>query len=210
MPFGLSLFPRNGQFYDLFAEVAQLLKQASEMMCDLFEHFENVGMKTERIRWLENEADNLTHAIYTLMNQTFVTPLDREDIAALAQRMDDVMDFMEATTTSIEMYGIIAPTPAALGLADLVRMQCVQLVQAIDVLRHRRRLGAIIPLTREINRLENEGDILFLRATAELFNEEQSPVNIMKWREIYDQLEGSLDSCENVANVLEGIVLKHG
>src|SRR5437867_3356871 len=92
--FRFSLFPRNGQFYDLFADVAQILMRGSEMTCDLFEHFENVEMKTRRMQELEDEADNVTHSIYTLMNQTFVTPLDREDIAVLAQRMDDVMDYL--------------------------------------------------------------------------------------------------------------------
>jgi len=208
--FRFSIFPRNGRFYDLFADAAQLLIRGSEMTCDLLAHFENVDMKTKRIQELEDEADNVTHTIYTLMNQTFVTPLDREDIAALAQRMDDVMDYLEGTTTSIQMYGIDTPTDAARGLADLARLQCVQIGKAIDVLRHRRKLRDILALTREINRLENEGDQLYLRATAELFDGERSVVDIIKWREIYEQLEEALDSCEDVANILEAIVLKHG
>ena len=209
-PLGLSIFPRNGRFYDLFADGAQLLMHGSELMCDLFEHFENIEMKTRQIEAIEEQADSVTHAIYTLMNQTFVTPLDREDIAALAQSMDDVIDHIEETTTSIRMYGITDPTVEARGLADLVRLQCVELTHAIDVLRNRQKLSAILPLAFEINRLENEGDQLYRRAIVELFDSKQPTLDVIKWREIYEQLESSLDSCEHVAHVLEAIVLKHG
>jgi len=205
-----SIFPRNGRFYDLFADLARLLVDSSEAMSDLLEHFENVEMKSNRIADLEHQADNVTHDLYTLVNQTFVTPLDREDIAALAQRMDDVVDHIEATTTSIKIYGIERPTAAARGLADLVRLQCLQLARAIDVLRRRGRLKDILILAKEINRLENEGDDLFLQANAQLFNGEMSTTDIIKWREIYDELESSIDSCENVSHILEAIVLKHG
>jgi hypothetical protein len=205
-----SIFPRNGRFYDLFADLARLLVLSSESMTDLLEHFENVEMKTGRIQDLEHQADNVTHDIYTLVNQTFVTPLDREDIAALAQRMDDVVDHIEATATSIKIYGIPAPTPEAKGLADLARLQCIQLAKAIDVLRHKGRLKDILVLAREINRLENEGDTLFLQANGQLFDGEMTITDIIKWREIYNELECSIDSCENVAHILEAIVLKHG
>jgi uncharacterized protein Yka (UPF0111/DUF47 family) len=110
----------------------------------------------------------------------------------------------------MQMYGIARPTDAARGMADLVRLQCTQIAQSVDVLRQRRKLSEILVLAREINRLENEGDKFYLQATAELFEGERSAVDIIKWREIYDELESSLDSCENVAHVLEAIVLKHG
>jgi predicted phosphate transport protein (TIGR00153 family) len=194
----------------LFADLAKLLVVSSQNIADLFEHFENVEMKTKRIEELEHEADNITHDIYRLVNQTFVTPLDREDIAALAQRMDDVVDHIEATAVSVRIYGIECPTPAARGLADLIRLQCLQLQQCIEVLRTKRHLKDILELAKEINRLENEGDTLFLQANADLFREELRSTEIIKWREIYDQLERGTDSCEMVAHILEAIVLKHG
>lgn len=205
-----SIFPRNGRFYDLFAVQAGLLVQGSEAMTDLLEHFHNVEMKTKRIQEIESEADNVTHDLYTLVNKTFVTPLDREDIVALAQRMDDVVDHIEATATAIAMYRIPSPTPSALGLADLARLQCLQLAKAIEVLRHKGRLKEILVIAREINRLENEGDSLFLQASAQLFDGEMPITDIIKWREIYSELESSIDSCENVAHILEAIVLKNG
>src|SRR3972149_3747337 len=107
----ISLIPRNHRFYDLFEESAHKLIAASETLVDLLEHFENVEMKTARMKELEHEADNVTHELYRQVNLTFVTPLDREDIVALAQRMDDVVDFMEGAATAVRIYGIERPTP---------------------------------------------------------------------------------------------------
>jgi len=204
-----SLIPRTGRFYDLFDESARKLVVASEALADLVTHFENVEAKTAHLRDLEHEADEITHEIYRQVYRTFVTPLDREDIAALAQRMDDVMDYIEGASTAIRTYGISQPTPAARGLADLIRLQCLQLERAVSTLRHRGKLRSILEQLKEINRLENEADSLFLNSMAELFRGEMSPIDVIKWRDIYDQLELATDSCEGVAHILEAIVLKH-
>jgi len=204
-----SLIPRNYQFYDLFEDSAQKLVAAAELLSDLLAHFENVDMKTARIKELEHEADNITHEIYKQVHQTFVTPLDREDIAALAQRMDDVMDYMEGAATAIRIYEIGQPTPAARSIADLVRLQCVQLQRAVSGLRSSRNFKEILEQLKEINRLENEADTQFLTAMADLFKGELRTVDIIKWRDIYDQLERATDSAEQVAHVLEAIVLKN-
>ena len=205
----LSLIPRSGRFYELFDQSTRNLVVASEALADLLEHFQNVEAKTAHLKDLEHEGDEITHEIYLQVHQTFVTPFDREDIAALAQRMDDVMDFIEGASTAIITYGITQPTAAARGLADLIRLQCVQLEKAVSVLRHKGRLRSILEQLKEINRLENEADSLFLNSMAELFRGEMSPVDIIKWRDIYDQLEQATDSAEQVAHVLEAIVLKH-
>jgi len=204
-----SLIPRSGRFYDLFEESARKLVVASEALADLLTHFENVEAKTAHLRDLEHEADEVTHEIYRQVHQTFVTPFDREDIATLAQRMDDVMDYIEGTSTAIRTYGISQPTPAARGLADLIRLQCLQLERAVSTLRHRGRLKSILEQVKEINRLENEADTLFLNSMAELFQGEMSSVEIIKWRDVYVELERATDSCEHVAHILEAIVLKH-
>jgi len=204
-----SLIPRNYRFYDLFEQNADNLVKGAELLADLLGHFENVDIKTARMKEFEHEGDLITHSIYKQVHQTFVTPLDREDIAALAQRMDDVMDFMEGAATAIRVYEISQPTPAARSLADLVRLQCVQLQQAISMLRHNRKLKRVLTQCTEINRLENEADVILLKATAELFRGEISTIDVIKWRDIYDQLERATDSAEQVAHVLEAIVLKH-
>jgi uncharacterized protein len=209
-PFGFSLIPKNGRFYDLFVDLSQLLIETSEAMCDLMNEYTDIQRKAERVFELESQSDGVTHSIYTLMNQTFLTPIDREDIAALAQRMDDVVDYVEATTTSLTMYGISSVTPAAGQLASLIHLQCLEIARAIEVLRAGRSLSDILAMVHEINRLENEGDVLFVRAMADLFEGGLSATDIIKWREVYDELENALDSCENVSHVLESIVVKHG
>jgi predicted phosphate transport protein (TIGR00153 family) len=204
-----SLIPRNYRFYDLFEQSSHNLVTAAELLADLLEHFENVEMKTARMKDFEHDADSITHNIYRQVHQTFVTPLDREDIAALAQRMDDVMDFMEGAATAMRVYEIAQPLPAARALADIIRLQCVQLDRAISTLRHSRKLKRILEQCTEINRLENEADAILLQATAELFRGEISSIDVIKWRDIFDQLERATDSAEQVAHVLEAIVLKH-
>lgn len=204
-----SIFPRNYLFYDLFEAMGQKLIICSEQVQDLLQHFENVEMKTTHIKDVEHDADVLTHELYTLINQTFVTPLDREDIVALAQRLDDVVDNLEAATTAMRVYGITEPTDAARGLADIARLQCLELAKALVILRQKGQLRRMLDQAKEINRLENEADTLYLSAMAELFKGEMASIDIIKWRDIYGYLEAATDSCEDVAHVLEGIVLKH-
>ena len=203
------LIPRNYRFYDLFEKSAHNLVAAGEQLLDLMEHYENVEMKTARLKELERAGDTIIHEIVGQLHKTFVVPLDREDMTALAQHMDDVVDFMEGASTAMRIYGIQRPTAAARGLADIVRLQTVQLEKAVLKLRHRSQLKGILEETVEIHRLENAADALFLDAMAELFLDEGSPVEIIKWREIYDQLEQATDSAEDVGTVLEGIVIKH-
>ena len=183
---------------------------SAEALVDLMDHFENVEMKTTHLKDLEHDADNITHDLYRLVHQTFVTPFDREDIAALAQSLDDVVDSIEATSTMIRVYGIEAPTKQARGLADLVRSQTLELQKAIDTLGQRSGLKNILQQLTEIHRLENEGDTLFLSAMGELFHDGWSATDMIKWRDIYSLLEEATDSCEAVAHALEAIVLKHG
>ena len=209
-PFGFSLIPTNGRFYDLFIELAQLMIQTSDALCDLMGKYVSIEEKSATISALESQSDGVTHAIYTLMNQTFLTPIDREDIAALAQRMDDVVDYVEATAISLTTYGIATVTPAAAEMSGLIRMQCLEIDRAIDVLRSGRTIHEVLVNVREINRLENEGDALFRSAMADLFHGDLSATEIIKWREVYNDLESAMDSAENVSHVLESIVVKHG
>jgi hypothetical protein len=162
-----SLIPRNYLFYDLFERAAHNLVVASEALTDLLDHFENIEMKTNHIKELEHTGDDVTHELYLQLHQTFVTPLDREDIAALAQRMDDVMDYIEAAATAIKIYGIDEPSPAARSLADLIRLQCLQIERAIGNLRRGSNLRKIQEQLVEINRLENEADTQYLNASAQ-------------------------------------------
>ena len=205
----ISLVPHNYRFFSLFRDLAHQMVICSEALVDLLEHYENVEMKTAHIKEIEHEADGLTHEIYRLVHQTFVTPFDREDIAALAQSMDDVIDFVEAVATSMRVYRVARPTQPAAGLADITRLQALQIERAIASLGKRGRLRDILEQVKEINRLENEADSLFLSAMGELFHGELSSIDVIKWRDVYALLEEATDSCETVAHSLEAIVLKH-
>ncbi len=205
----ISLVPQNYRFYGLFNDLARRMVASAEALADLLEHYENVEMKTAHLKDLEHEADTLTHDLYRLVHQTFVTPFDREDIAGLAQSMDDVIDYIEAAATMMRIYRIEKPTQPAIGLADISRLQCLQIERAIASLGKRRRLRDILEQVKEINRLENEADALFLSAMAELFDGEWSSIDVIKWRDVYALLEEGTDSCETVAHSLEAIVLKH-
>lgn len=206
----LALIPQERRFYDLFEQAAANLVQAATQLLDLLEHFQDVPQKVQRIRDLEHVGDNITHELMAQLHRTFVTPLDREDISLLAHSLDDIMDFIDAAAVSILVYRIKAPTEKALQLARLV-LQCAEVVdRSIRKLRHRARFQSILQDAVEINRLENEADQVYREALMDLFDNHTDAVEIIKLREIYDQLEGATDRCEDVANVLEGVVLKYG
>jgi predicted phosphate transport protein (TIGR00153 family) len=201
--------PTNEKFYDLLHASAKNLAEAGEVLADLMEHYQNVDMKTERIREVEHQGDAITHEIMGLLHKTFVTPIDREDIARLADRLDDVLDHVEEAVAAMRIYGVSGPTPRSVEMADIVRLMTVKVEGAISRLRDRRHLRDILPDCVEINRLENVADDLFRKAMAELFQTETTSAEIIKWRDIYRELEAATDRCEDVANVLEGIVLRN-
>jgi predicted phosphate transport protein (TIGR00153 family) len=204
-----SLIPRDYRFFDLLHASAKNLVETSEALLDLMEHYQNVDMKTAHIRELEHKGDAITHEIMARLHKTFVTPIEREDIARLADRLDDVMDHIEEATAAMKIYEVSGPTTFSAEMADIVRLMAIKAEEAISRLPERRRLRDILPYCVELNRLENAADDLFRRAMAELFHSETAPAEIIKWRDIYHQLEAATDRCEDVANLLEGIVLRH-
>lgn len=210
MPFS-SLLPRDEQFFDYFEQAARNIVSGAQALADLLDDYQNVERKIERIRELEHVGDTLTHQVWEALHKTFVTPIDREDIATIIERLDDVMDYIDEAALSLQTYRIAQPTKRAQELAHIVVRATAEVEMAITLLRKRQDLPKILPLTVEINRLENEGDYVFRHALAELFEEGQEDLaSVIKWREIYEHLETAIDRCEDVANALEGVVLKHG
>ncbi|HLC30502.1 MAG TPA: DUF47 family protein [Dehalococcoidia bacterium] len=210
MPFS-SLLPRDEQFFDYFEQAARNIVSGAQALADLLDDYQNVERKIERIRELEHVGDTLTHQVWEALHKTFVTPIDREDIATIIERLDDVMDYIDEAALSLQTYRIVQPTQRAQELAHIIVRAATEVEMAIMLLRKRQDLPKILPLTVEINRLENEGDYVFRHALAELFEEGQEDLtSIIKWREIYEHLETAIDRCEDVANALEGVVLKHG
>jgi len=201
--------PRDTKFYDLFEQDTRNLVVSAEKLVDLFDNYENVEVKVKELKELEKQGDIVTHEIIARLHRTFVTPIDREDIALLANTLDDVMDFIEAAGRTAFLYGITQPTERARELASIVAKVAYKLDEVMPSLRRRNQFQWILEQCVEINSLENEADDVHHAALAELFHDCTDPCEIIKWREIYQHMEDATDRGEDVANALEGIVLKH-
>jgi hypothetical protein len=203
------MLPRETKFYDLFEQDVANLVAASKELMDLFQNYDAVDDRVARIIDLEHRGDAITHEIMGRLHRTFVTPIDREDIAFLTHSLDDIMDFIEGAATTTRIYHIAQPTARARELAAIIPKMTAELAEAIPCLRHPKQFQQILGHCVEINRLENEADDVLHAALAELFDDNVDIIEVIKWREIYEQLESATDRGEDVANALEGIVLKH-
>ena len=206
----LSFLPREEKFFFFFQQSAANLKATAIKMLDLMENYEDVPAKVAEIKRLEEVGDTIIHTIMTSLHKTFVTPLDREDIATLGERMDDIVDSIEEAARIMVEYRIEESTENAKELARII-LRCSEILeQAMELLHFRgAKLEAILPLAANINTLENEADKVTSRAMAELFNSDVSPIYVLKWKDVYTLLEEATDFCEDAANMLEAIVLKH-
>ena len=205
-----SFIPRDMEFYDLFEQGTSNLVVAAEKLVDFFDNYENVEAKAKELKELEHKGDVITHEIIARLHRTFVTPIDREDITLLVHSMDDVMDFIEAAGRTASLYNIAQPTERARELTRIVLRMTRKLNEVVPRLRHRDQFTWILKQCVEINTLENEADDVEHAALAELFEVcHLDACEVIKWREIYEHLESATDRGEDVANVLEGIVLKH-
>jgi predicted phosphate transport protein (TIGR00153 family) len=204
----LKISNRAEAFFGLFTESAENLRTAAELLQDLIGDYRDIELKAQRIADREHEGDEVTHAIIRLLNTTFVTPMDREDIYQLATALDDVMDAIEAVSDLFVLHRIEAPLPEMKAQIDVLVLAARQTEQALAALPNMRR-ERLEPYWIEINRLENEGDRLYRRAIADLFSGEHRAMDVLKWKEVIENLEEALDGLENVANIIESTVLKH-
>jgi predicted phosphate transport protein (TIGR00153 family) len=204
----LKISNRAEAFFGLFTESAENLRTAAELLQDLIGDYRDIELKAQKIADREHEGDEVTHAIIRLLNTTFVTPMDREDIYQLATALDDVMDAIEAVSDLFVLHRIEAPLPEMKAQIDVLVLAARQTEQALATLPNMRR-ERLEPYWIEINRLENEGDRLYRRAIADLFSGEHRAMDVLKWKEVIENLEEALDGLENVANIIESTVLKH-
>ncbi len=203
------LIPREGKFFDLFNQSSNLLVEAALEFRKLLDDIPHLESRTRAIKDIEHKADDVTHKTIELLHKTFITPLDREDIHSLICKLDDIVDFLEAASQRIFLYGITEIPTEAKNLAD-VCIQSVELVKkAVHGLADLKNSDQIIKNCVEINRLENEADSILRAAMAKLFKEEPDTRQLIKIKEIYELLETVTDRCEDVANLLEGIVLEY-
>jgi len=201
--------PREQKFFDLFEQSAQNMVKAAQGLKELVDIWNNIEGRVGEITELEHEGDTITHQIMAQLHRTFVTPFDREDIALLAHVLDDVTDFIHAAADAMLIYKVDCPSQRAKELADIIVQAAAEVERAIPQLRHKAKLKQILERCVEINRLENMADRVFRSAMAELFTDSPDIASVIKWREIYEHMESATDRCEDVANVLEGVALKH-
>jgi uncharacterized protein len=200
------LLPKEERFYDDFVSLAEEIRRGAGILEEMLAPEQPLWDKADEIKEVEHKCDFLTHEIIQRLHRTFVTPLDREDIHELARSLDDVMDAIDATAAIVRLYQIKVVRTDARELTRIIMASADQVVKALKALD--RRKGVAEPAV-EINRLENEADRVHQIAVRRLFEEERDPIQIMKWKEIFDFLEDATDRCEDVANVLEGVVVKH-
>jgi predicted phosphate transport protein (TIGR00153 family) len=206
----MRFLPKEEKFSDQFEALADKIQEGGELFLDLMINYRNVAEKVSRLKDIEHEADTITHGVFQKLHRTFITPLDREDIYALANRMDSIMDMIEASAMRMKLYRIKEPLPECRELA-LVLNESVALVRkVVYAMRHYKKDSkAILDMCVEINSLENEGDQLLRKSMVCLFERERNPIELIKWKEIFERIEEATDICEDVSNVIEGIILKH-
>ena len=202
------LIPREEKFFDDFKALADQLRVGARLLEEMFASDPPLAEKVHEIKEAEHKCDFLTHEVIQRLNRTFVTPIDREDIHELARTFDDVMDAIDDAAALIPLYRISTIRPGAREMTRLIVAQCDELRKATEALESNH--AAVLATSVEINRLENDADRVHMQAIGQLFDEERDAITIVKWKEIFDRLEDATDAAEDVANLLENVVVKHG
>jgi predicted phosphate transport protein (TIGR00153 family) len=198
--------PHKEKFFDLFRQAAENTAQGAKVLNEMLDHYDNPQESWKKLKDIEHEGDRITHRTIRSLNQTFLTPIDGEDIHALTTALDNVIDAIEAAASRMVLFKIDRPTPEALELCETIVTSTEQLLKAVS---HMPRLDDIDEYCIEINRLENTADDIYRRAIGNLFSNGTSPLDVIKWLDIYEILESATDRCEDVANILETIGLKN-
>ena len=202
-----SFLPKEEQYFALLKQMTSYIYDAARGLVALVSE-KGVGYAAHarHIKSIEDSCDELIHSIVTKLNKSFITPFDREDIYMLAGALDDVVDLIDDASRAMVMYNVQESTQHARDFADVIQRMAVQLHEAVSALSNP---SEIAPRLVEVHRLENEGDDIYHTAIAELFRDSPDPLNVLKWKEIYEKMEAAIDRCERVANIIESIIIKH-
>lgn len=203
------LIPKEHGFFDQFDAMAACGVEGAAIFIDMIEHYADAPAKVQRLREVEHRGDEITHNAVAMLHKTFVTPFDRDQILHLISRMDDVLDLMDCAARRMLLYDVKAPTPELKEMAKVLYHSTIQIQKAVKCMRNLKNADAIKQACVEINKLENDGDALRDAVVAKLFKEQKDAIEILKWKEIYEDVETALDRCEDVANVIEGVVLEN-
>jgi uncharacterized protein len=198
--------PRDRIYFELFEEAGRNIMRAADLLDQLLTGYPDSKALAQDITDCEQDGDRITHDIFDRLNHTFVTPIDREDILALASAMDDVVDYTEEVADYLGLYKIEAPMDQAIRLAGVLKQAARQICEAIPLLRGFRDISHY---TVEVNRLENEGDRITREAVASLFDGGIDPMVVIRWKDLFERLEEAIDACERTANIIEGVVIKN-
>jgi len=204
-----SLSPKEDKFFELFRATAEIACEASLKLVDYMSDGEFSEEKNMEIKDIEHKGDKMQHEILKQLNKSFITPFDREDIYAIAKGLDDIIDHIEYTASRFIMLNIDKPTEEARELGDLIAQGCVEVKNVMEEMKSMKNSKELAAKIIEVNRLEEVGDKLSRKAIKELFRSDKPVLEIIKWREIYDALENTMDACEDVANAVEGVVMKN-
>ncbi len=206
----MRLIPREEKFFDLFEELAEKIEEGSKLFLEMVKRYEYSELKIARLKEIEHEADVITHRTYEKMHKTFLTPLDREDIYDLVNKMDSILDMIEAAAMRLNLYKVKTPAGAIIEQAEVLCKAIVKVKTIVHAMRNLKNTKMILDACVEVNTLENDGDIILRTSIAQLFENEKDVFELIKWKEIFERLEEAIDVCEDVSNIVEGIVLKHG
>jgi predicted phosphate transport protein (TIGR00153 family) len=212
MRFLSALMPREGQFFDLFNKHADLLVEGAKAMSSLLQNYDDVAGRAAwiaKIEQFERGADRVTHDTVALLHATFVTPFDRDDIHTLISRMDDILDLIQDAAESLMLYDIQKITPEALHLANILEICCDRVHAAAELLKSMDNAPQILKLAQDIDQLESDADRVMRSAISKLFREESDVRQVIKLKAVYELLETATDKCQDVANVMEGVVIEN-
>jgi len=204
------IIPRDEEFFSLFTKASENIVEGAERLKDLLDQFDDLRERARQIEEVEHKGDTITHDIVRKLNTTFITPIDREDILALASAIDDVIDLIHGVATRLNVYRISATTSYAKELGFLILKAVQELNKGISHLPLAKGRDRVYEHCVEVNSIENEADRVCRDAIAHLFEHQSDPITILKWKEIYETLELATDRCEDAANVLESVALKNG
>jgi hypothetical protein len=201
----VQLIPRDEKFFDLFREQAENIHKAAQMLVSLFDDYREVEKQVSEIKFIEHKGDQITHALMMKLNKTFITPFDREDIHALGSALDDVLDLVDAAASRFVIYKVKQVTPGAQQLSRVILHGTEIILKAVAQLNKPQNM---LKYTEQLTLLEEEADHIKGQCIARLFEDSSDPIEVIKWKEIYEVLEATTDKCEDVGNVLEAVVLK--
>ena len=200
--------PQDKAFFDLFDEMARTVVAAADLLVEFVENFENVKEQCHRMKQIEHQGDDISHQIYEQLNRTFITPLEPEEISRLASALDDILDYIDGTAQQMYSYGITETDDSMVQLAKLIQLSVVEIEKAVTGIRSIKDPGLIEERCIEVNRLENIADNVLGHAIMDLFKTNDA-ITIIKLKDIYENLEMATDKCEDVANVLSDIAIRH-